>query len=288
MSGPTRQQLVLLKAIQNQAVAAKKMKDHARARHEATGEQASPSWFDTFRAHAMLRQELDNAALAAGIAPVWIEQSRKAGELGMRWSKGRHWREPAPVQREKLLADLETQARQVQDMAAVAARFGERGRQAEVGTARLFDRKLRILAQRVTAVAAVLEVTAAEAERLWGEPSWARAARSVRDASAEVLARRWRGHVRADTRSLELQAKALADCGAARTDEPLSVPSMLARIHAHLASQSSPPPEVTGAGPQIAAAIDVAGMSEHTATQFEPAVGMPQFSSPASTSGVEP
>ncbi|MBF6331818.1 hypothetical protein [Nocardia transvalensis] len=205
---PTPRQVKMLKAIH-----AQQMTERKGAFGRDRGAQ-SASWDEQRVADARLVRELENVAAAAGVPREWIEQARERGASGLPWNTRLNWRVPEPVERADVLATLAADVRQVQELATLVAAYGDEGRLREVGTAQLIDRKLRILGQRVAALAWALDITASEAERLWGaESHWTAATASVRSASATSVAERWRAHARSDTTSLDLQATALAKCG---------------------------------------------------------------------------
>ncbi|MRH92947.1 hypothetical protein GFY24_36955 [Nocardia sp. SYP-A9097] len=291
MSKPTRMQTKVLKAVHVHAATARVMQDRAKATQQTTGQSPPASWYQDVHGRAVLRQELENAATAAGIPAVWVAQVRERGDLGMRWRADVHWRAPQFIDRDQLLKNLEQQVRGVQDMAAVAAVHGERGAKSEVGTAQMFDRTLRVLTQRINAVAAVLEVSATEAEQLWGAHTWSTAAEGVRDHNHDTLADRWRAHARTDTTDLALQAKALTDAGITAGTRALPAPSDMTELIRAQLSPTTPPETGTGPaepGAQITEAIEVAGITSDTATELVITDSPDQ--SPATTTdlGIEP
>ena len=291
MSKPTRMQMKVLKAVHGQAAMARVMQDRAKARQQATGNPPPSSWYEDFHGHALLRQQLENAAAAAAIPTAWVEQCRHRGDLGMRWRADVHWRDPERVDREHSLAELEQQVRHVQEMAAVAAVYGERGAGAEVGTAQLFDRKLRVLAQHARAMASVLDLSAGEADRLWGERSWASATAAVRDLDAAALVKRWRAHASADTTDFALQVKALGDAGLPPERgvwERLTPARMIEEVRTRLSATPHERGTHPQAGAQIGEAIDAARIRSDANTSLE----LDTIPAPApaaeTTPGIEP
>ncbi|MFE3757932.1 hypothetical protein ACFXO9_26795 [Nocardia tengchongensis] len=271
-SKPTRMQMKVLKAVHTQAAMARVMQDRAKARQQATGHPPPSSWFEDFHGHALLRQQLENAAAAAAIPAAWVEQCRQRGDLGIRWRADLHWREPDSVDRELSLAELARQVRHVQGIAGIAATYSERGARAEVGTAQLFDRKLRVLAQHARAIASVLDISSHEADRLWGRHTWASVAENVRGLEDAALAARWRAHANANTTNFALQAKALGYAGLppetglwAQFDPAHMVDEIRTRLSARTSQQGSTPQP----GTQITEAIDVAGIDADTNTPLD-------------------
>ncbi|WP_280335690.1 hypothetical protein [Nocardia wallacei] len=259
---PTPAQAKVLKAIQRQLADMQRMVDRAEESRDHTGAWPSAAWSDDLDDRARRHHELARAAAAAGVPQAWIDQVRTRGEYKLPWRVDLHWREPDSPDRATLLDRFHRQVQQVQDMAAVAAAHAERGARAEPGTASLFDRRFRLLAQRLGAMAALLKISSSEAEQLWGEHTFAAAADSVRDATPDQLARRWHDHVRADTAHLALQAHALSDAGIsaglARRPPP-TAEDMVHRVHDLLATADLPAP--SPGGREIAAAADAVGIT---------------------------
>ncbi|MET9491162.1 hypothetical protein [Nocardia sp. NPDC006630] len=264
-------QVKILKAVHVHAATVRVMQDRAKATQQSTGQVPPASWYEDLHGRARLWQALENAAADAGVPAAWITQCRQRADLGMAWRGDLHWRETQFIDRDQLLSDLRQKVRHVQDMAAVKAVYGERGAQSEVGTAQMFDRKLRVLSQRINAVAAVLEVSEAEAEQLWGAHSWSAAAESVRDHSPLTLAGRWRAHARTETTELALQAIALDDAGIAPGAQALPEPGDMTELIQHHLSAVTPPELSAVAaepGAQITEAIDAAGITSDTSTEL--------------------
>ncbi|WP_157186810.1 hypothetical protein [Nocardia jiangxiensis] len=197
-------------------------------------------------------RELEAAAVAGGVPREWIDQTRYRGELGMTWRADLHWRDHAPIDRPQLLTNLGNEVRQVREIAAVAAAYGQRGALAEAGTSQLFARNLDTLARRVAAIAHLLNLTTSEAEHLWGrENDWAAAAHRVSGASEASLKDRWRTFARLDTRTAACQVAALSDAGigAGVAGNPApSAPHIVQRIQRHLHDSPGHP----AAGPAVA------------------------------------
>ncbi|MCM6774428.1 hypothetical protein NDR87_14180 [Nocardia sp. CDC159] len=273
MPTPTARQIKVLKAIHAAHATAREAENSATA-----GSARGLAW-DERRVEAVrLGREVENLAAAAGVPPEWIEQVRTRGASGLPWNPRLNWRIPEPVDRTDVLTRLSADVRQVQDIAALVASHGEEGRRREVGTAQLIERKLRILGQRVAAVAWILDITADEAEQLWGAHShWIAAAASVRTASTEAVVGRWRAHARSDTSGLDQQAQALTKAGLTgrRTEHGPPTPAEVVQVVRNLLTH--PPTPLTAphssardvaaereSGPAIAAAIAVVEFSAVT------------------------
>ncbi|MFB8004883.1 hypothetical protein [Nocardia sp. NPDC056000] len=290
MNKPNRIQARVLKAVHDQAAIARLMQDRANALQDITGDPLPTSWFDDFHARGVLRQALENVAADAGIPSAWVEQCRQRGELGMRWRADLHWRDTKVVDRDQLLNKLEAHVRHAQDMAAIATVYGERGARAEVGTAQLFDRGLRLLSYRINAVAHVLGVSEREADRLWGAQSWSGAADSVRDGDIDAFVQRWRAHGRSIADEVVLQAKALDTAGV--TAGPHALPNaagMTALIRAHLSPTPTQSPSADAVpGTRISEAIDAAGLTDDTSTEFAATEDRPEPATAPTMPGIEP
>ncbi|MEU6585895.1 hypothetical protein [Nocardia sp. NPDC046763] len=290
-SKPTRMQMKVLKAVHNQAAMARLMQDRANVQEQTTGQARPNSWYEDFHGHALLRQQLENAAAAAAIPHAWIEQCRERGDLGMRWRADLHWREPVLIPRNQFLAELEGQVRHLQGMAAVAATYGEIGARAEVGTAQLFDRKLRVLAQHARAIASVLTISAEEADRLWGEHTWDVATATVRDLDASALGKRWRGYAGIYTTDLALQAKALGDVGLPPESgvwERMTPAHMIEEVRTRLSATPREPGVDSPSGTQIGEAIEVAGIPIEVDTPLDVDTIATHAPATETTPGIEP
>lgn len=291
MIRPTRTQLKLLKAVHKHAVAVGQIQRQAKLQQLRTGQPPPSSWYEDFHGRGVLRHELANAARAAGIPAEWIAQCETRGELRQPWTNRLHWREPATVaDRTQVLASLEREVRTFQDRVAVLAVHGERAARSEVGTAQMVDRRLRVMRQWLGGLAGTLDITADEADRLWGPSSWNAAADSVRAADTDSLDQRWRRFARTDLTSYGLQAKALMAAGF--DVDAIGMPTLDAMtgvVAAHLSNTAGEVPGAVATGSRISRAIDAAGIGK--ATDHIPDV-VPSLSgpmqSPSSVSEVEP
>ncbi|WP_157120965.1 hypothetical protein [Nocardia miyunensis] len=262
MSKPTRIQLRLLKAIGTQAQSA--FTDTRTAqRADQEGRPLTVGWYEDVRRRSELRGALESAASAGAVPPEWIDQARTRGELGMAWRRDLHWRDPAPIDRAALVAELGSDVLSVLGMAAVGAAYSEHGARSEVGTARLFDTKLRLLGQRVRAVSTLLAVTAEEAAP-WHEDRLLTAlARTVDHARPGEVATWWRSYAGADRGPYVAQAHALAHAGITAPDAAHTLPppeQIAARMRELLTAGStrSPDRQPTAAPQQIAVIVGAA------------------------------
>ncbi|MGV9678778.1 hypothetical protein ACWDSJ_26140 [Nocardia sp. NPDC003482] len=293
---PTARQLRLLKEIHAQYVTAATPASFPRA--------AGRTGWDARRVEAArLGRGLETVAAAAGVPGEWVEQVRERGTQRLPWNRRLNWRVPARVTpRAESLARLASEARQAQDVAAVIAGYGDRGRRGEVGTAQLIDRKLRALAQRIAALSWVLEVTPGEADQLWGAQSgWKAVIDSVRGSSVADLAERWRAHARSYTVALEREVAALSAAGMTGEEAQLGsrAPDVLVRISRNLLGHTASPVRPSSAaestasptaGHAIAAAATAAVEFSHlpdTEVVFTPPCGPPR-NPPFLMPGIEP
>ncbi|MBF6176046.1 hypothetical protein [Nocardia blacklockiae] len=275
---PTRVQVQVLKAVQNHAAQIHRMVGRAERAYAHTATSPPPEWYRDLEHKVRVQEALEAAVLSAGTPPEWVEQVRERGKLGMSWRAQLHWRATTPTDRQVVAARLRAEIERVQDLAALAAAYGERGAHTEPGTASLFDRELRRSGDRVGVLTAVFDPSDTEAEQLWGEHTWTAAADSVRGADDGELAARWRAHVRADTTISTQQATALADAGLTAHLATRRAPSpaqMVHRLRGLLHAEPDPAPADTGH--QIAAAIDAAALTTG-----------PESDSTTTTSGAPP
>ncbi|MCX4098425.1 hypothetical protein [Nocardia sp. alder85J] len=260
MSKPSRIQLKLLKAIGTQA---QSVFTDTRTTQEADreGRPLPVGWYEDVRRRGELRGALDNAAAAGAVPPEWIDQVRTRGELGMAWRHDLHWREPAPIDRAALVSQLGSDVLGVLGMAAVGAAYGERGARSEVGTARLFDTKLRLLGERVRALSTLLAVTAQEAAPWHEDRLLSAVARTVSHAGPDEVATWWRSYASADRGSYEGQARALAHAGITAADAAPTLPppeQIVARMHDLLTAGPGPDRHHSAAPKQIAVIVGTA------------------------------
>ncbi|MGF6888045.1 hypothetical protein ABIA39_006558 [Nocardia sp. GAS34] len=260
MSKPNRIQFRVLKAIGTEAVAAfTAARTAQRAAQE--GRQLTAKWHEDVRRRGELRGALESAAWAGGVPPEWIEQARTRGEYGMAWRRDLHWREPAPIDRATLVSELGTDALSVLGMAAVGAAYSEQGARSEVGTARLFDRKFRLLGERVRAVSTLLAVTAEEAAPWHNDRLLTAVAGTIGHASSDELLTWWRSYAGADRGSYEGQAYALAHAGIAGTVTAHTLPApeqIVAQMRDLFTTATGPDRHRIGAPKQIANTIAAA------------------------------
>jgi hypothetical protein len=264
---PTRVQFRMLKAICTEGEMA--FRD-ARA---GQTRPMNPTKVEASRRHMALRVSLESAAVAGGVPQEWIGQARARGDLGMKWRRDLHWRDPAPISRSTLLTALGEDAFTVLGTAAVAAAHGERGARAEVGTAQLFDRKFILITNRFRALVNLLEVTPAEAASWNDQRLLSAVADTVRNAGPAEVADWWRSYARQDRTEHEWQARALQHAGITAADGEHVFPTaeqIRQRMVQVLATGSPPDPSSDRAGGHaIAAAIKIAGVTSEAAGDLD-------------------
>ncbi|MBY8858615.1 hypothetical protein K7711_19205 [Nocardia sp. CA2R105] len=302
MNKPSTLQKRVLRAITEEAMAARKLLAHTES---DTGRRMDGARSPAHHRQVLKIRELEAAAVAGGVPREWIDQTRYRGELGMTWRADLHWREHAPIDRPQLLTNLGNEVRQVREIAAVAAAYGQRGALAEAGTSQLFARNFDTQVRRVAAIAHILNLSADETEHLWGREShWAAEANRVREMSAAALKDRWRTVARADTRSAAVLVSALTDAGIGAEMAGNPAPSaahMVQRIWQQLREPTSPA-VVTGSSPgdlraefsavegnQIAESVDAAGLGGNLRPVFRsPADPDPSPPTGVGLGGLEP
>ncbi|MFI9508602.1 hypothetical protein [Nocardia sp. NPDC052566] len=238
MDKPTRAQARVLKHLQNQSVELHKMIAAATERTH-TGETVPQTWYEHFHGRAVLHEELQRAAVAAGIPRTWIDHVKERGERNVRWRKELYLRAPEPVDRPKRLAALGADVQRLREWTTVHAAYPGIGGQSEAATASDVDRALHALWARSAAVAHILGVTREEAETLWGTTqNWVDTANETIAGieREQPLSQRWRDIANADTLAYALQAVALKHAGitAATPSAPPDTAETIPRIRAVL------------------------------------------------------
>ncbi|MGO4613020.1 hypothetical protein AB4305_03590 [Nocardia sp. 2YAB30] len=280
MRTPTRVQVKVLKSLQNWSVTVTSMLAEATRHQQQTGQRPPQSWYENFHDHAILREEMTNAAYDAGVPRAWTNHVRERGQRGVRWRADLYLRAPDAVDWDWVLSSLDADVARLREWTALDAVYGPIGARDEVSAAVGFDRNLRVLRARTAGVANLLGLGAEQGHQLWGsEPDWVAAGVAMLDGVAvEGLAQRWRQAVSTDTRAYALQARALAEAGIA-IDTAVALPS-----HEQLgppigAALTPPQPLFQSAatpGADIETAIGAANLTYSTDT--ETVIGAPTFS----------
>jgi hypothetical protein len=226
MRTPTRTQVQVLKSLQNRSVTVTSMLAEATRHQQQTGQRPPESWYEDFHDHAILREELTNAALAGGVPRTWTDHVRERGQRGVSWRADLYLRTPDALDWDRVLSSLDADVQRLCEWTALAAAYGPIGARAQVGAAAGFDRNLRGLRTRIAGVANLLGLNAEQGHQLWGtEQDWVAAGVAMLDGvPVEGLAQRWHQAARTDTRAYALQATALAEAGIA-IDTAVALPS---------------------------------------------------------------
>ncbi|MFD4407578.1 hypothetical protein ACFWPH_32915 [Nocardia sp. NPDC058499] len=226
---PTPAQSKVLRWLQNQTVTAREMRMRETER-ERFGEPPARLVYQKMHRNAVLRHELQNAALAGGVPQTWLDHVRERAGKGIRWRPDLYLRIPEPsVDRDHLLAVLATDVHRLRQHIATAVGYGHIGAVREAGTATAFDRNLRALWTRTAAVTALLTTDTTEIGRVWGRAhDWKTVVGSTLATSGpDVLAQRWRSLAREDTSSYKRQAEVLAAAGITTDNHPIPAPATL-------------------------------------------------------------
>lgn len=225
---PTPAQAKVLRWLQNQTVTAREMRIR-ETEHEQFGEPPAPRVYQKMHRNAVLRHELQNAALAGGVPRTWLAHVRERAGKGMRWRPDLYLRIPEPVDRDHLLAALTTDVHRLRQHIATAVGYGHIGAVREAGTATAFDRNLRALWNRTAAVTALLTTDAREIGRVWGRTlDWkTTVASTLATTGPNTLVQRWRSLAREDTSSYKQQAEVLAAAGITTDNHPIPAPATL-------------------------------------------------------------
>ncbi|MEV0111350.1 hypothetical protein AB0H42_34185 [Nocardia sp. NPDC050799] len=197
---------------------------------ERFGEPPAPLVNQKMHRNAVLRHELQNAALAGGVPQTWLDHVRERAGRGIRWRSDLYLRIPEPpVDRDHLLAALTTDVHRLRQHIATAVGYAHIGAVREAGTAAAFDRNLRTLWTRTAAVTALLTTDTTEIGRVWGRaPGWKTAvASTLASTGPDILAQRWRSLAREDTSSYKQQAEVLAAAGITTDNHPIPTSATL-------------------------------------------------------------
>ncbi|NKY87557.1 hypothetical protein [Nocardia veterana] len=194
---PNAAQKALLRRLCAVAAQTRVLLDAARNDYE-TGALAEPAWFARLDALMARGAALAELGHAGGISQRWIDLARARGERGTRWRAPQRWPVPQPVQRDRLINDLATEARDLTDVVAVHAAYRARARSDEPESLRTrIEATAALRYERLTSIAALLDLIGPERDRIRPGPDaiWARAlAATVRDRALTQLAQQWRAH----------------------------------------------------------------------------------------------
>ncbi|MGV9822957.1 hypothetical protein [Nocardia xishanensis] len=286
MRAPTRAQVKVLKALQNQSVLVGAMLATATEHQQQTGQRPPRSWYAEFHDRAVARDALAEAAFAGGVPREWIDHVRERGGRGVGWRAELYLRTPEPVDWDRVLTHLNADVQRLREWTALHASGRPDGAGNPPGLATGMARNLHVLWARTTGVANLLGLTASHGRELWGSiEDWvAESAATLDGLPAEGVAQRWQQAARTDTTSYALQATALTEAGIATGTSP-AMPS-----HADIAAPTravltvAQPLFRAAPGADIEATIEAASLTYDS----EPDTTSAVFSDPAATHAWSP
>ncbi|MFC8529184.1 hypothetical protein [Nocardia sp. NPDC057227] len=222
MSGPTESQSRVLVALHRMSRTLTELSNDAAAQQAATGKRPERSWYEYFHHYAIDREALTEAAHAAAIPKTWTDHVRGRGVRGLAWVPGKRLPAPEPIDWDRVLGDLDTDIRRLQELAGLAADYQVHP---SAGSARLstaVDIHLRIMRARTTGIANVLGLTSDQGHEIWGaDQDWIHVAAShVADLTVIDRDARARELVRVDTTTYTTQNNTLHGAGISLTRTP--------------------------------------------------------------------
>ncbi|WP_288049538.1 hypothetical protein, partial [Nocardia sp.] len=231
MHSPSRLQAHLLRGIQNLAL------DHQQRRIEfsVSGQPAEVLAQLQIGERSLIL--LEQVAAGVGVPQAWIAYSRAAGERGDRWRPGQQLLGSGFVDRDRLLAGLGREVRELQHMAGVGAVFTRQGGLDSDVVAR-FRRVMGMTWQRLGAISHALGLTREEQHQVWarGDRHWSTAvADQVRAADARSVAQSWNRIVATDFSALTVPVIVLQAAGITAEDLAAAMPTSPDDMVTHVA-----------------------------------------------------
>ncbi|MEU2258118.1 hypothetical protein ABZ540_33650 [Nocardia xishanensis] len=281
MKEPTPAQVKVLGSVQNQSVHLAALNATATEHQQRTGQRPPPAWYAEFHHHAVNREALTEAALAAAVPRAWIDHVRERGERGISWHPDLYLRVPEPVEWDRVLGGLDRDVQRLREWTALDATHHPQPGTAD-GTG--LDANLRALHSRTVGVTNLFGLTAGQGRQLWGTAQdWVQGSVAMLDGvPAEGIAQRWQQAVRTDTSGYIRQATALAEAGIP-IDTAAALPR-LENLRARVGAAVAPPQPLfqlaLTAAEQIEAAVDAANLSYSPEADLESAAAPPVFSDP--------
>lgn len=255
---PSAAQKALLRRLSAVVAQTRAQLDTARTHWEA-GVLAEPSWFarlDTLMARGAALAELGHAG---GIPQRWIDFARTRGEKGLGWRTPQRWPVPQPVQRDRLIADLAAEARDLSDVVAVHAAYRVRARSDEPDSLRTrIEATTAVRHERLTSIAALLDLIGPERDRIRPalDPIWARAlAATVRVLNPVLLTQQWRAHAEHEPNSVAAY-RLLTDHGDIDFTPDSAIAPVPAVMVEHIAAALRLPPGLAAHDMHLGAATD--------------------------------
>ncbi|MFF0532897.1 hypothetical protein ACFYT3_31565 [Nocardia amikacinitolerans] len=280
MRSPTRAQVKVLKAVQNQSVNLSALHAAASEHQQQTGQRPPPAWFAEFHNHSVAREALTEAALAAAVPRAWLDHVRDRGARGIAWRADLYLRAPEPIEWDQVLGGLDRDVARLRAWTALDAAYPRAGD----GDGVRLEAHLRALHTRTAGVMNLLGLTAEQGQQLWGtDHDWVQASVAMLDGvTAEGVAQRWHIAVHTDINGYALQAAALAEAGIA-IDTAAALPP-LAELRAGIGAAVAPPQPLfrspAAAGHDVEAAVDAANLTYSPELDHETASAPPVFSDP--------
>ncbi|MEV0027907.1 hypothetical protein [Nocardia sp. NPDC050793] len=280
MKEPTPAQVKVLETVQNQSVHLNGLNATATEHQQRTGQRPPPAWYAEFHHHAVTREALTEAALAAAVPRAWIDHVRERGERSITWHPDLYLRAPEPIAWDQILDSLDRDVKRLREWTALDAAHPGPGAADGAG----LEANLRALNTRITGVANLFGLTAGQGRQLWGTTQdWVQGSVTMLDGlSAEGIAQRWQHAMRTDTGSYTQQATALAEAGIP-IDTAAALPR-LENLRARVAGAVQPPQPLfqsaRSAAEQIEAAVDAANLTYSPEADLESASAPPVFSDP--------
>ncbi|WP_216917953.1 hypothetical protein [Nocardia noduli] len=230
MDTPSRLQAHLLRGIQNLAL------DHQQRRTQLSESGPSADASAQLQIGERSLTLLEQVAAGVGVPQAWIAYSRAAGERGDRWRPGQQLLGSGYVDRDRLLAGLGREVRELQHMAGVGAVFTRHGGLDSDVVAR-FRRVMGMTWQRLGAMSHALGLTREEQHQVWarGDRHWSTAvAEQVRAADSRSVAQSWNRIVATDFSALTVPVVVLQAAGITAEDlhagMPISPDDMVAHV----------------------------------------------------------
>ncbi|MBY8862029.1 hypothetical protein K7711_36520 [Nocardia sp. CA2R105] len=266
--GPTRAQQGMLRQIHAAALSGTQILTRIRQHGEYHADIAPAQWYREFDATGERGQHLASLAHAGGIPDRWIEYARRAGELGEQWNRPR-WPNAEPVDRDRLMANLTTQARGLRDMTAVHVAYRDHASLREpTQTMVQMRHNTAVVWEHINGLAQLVGLDVDERARLWPghNARWLyTAAEAAHTLDPERLARRWRRYAAPLAPTAGLQVELLRAAGIATDSDDAALPpltTMTDQLATALASIREPVEHLaepnTGSGAAIGAAINSA------------------------------
>lgn len=222
MTQPTPDQARVLKAVQTRSVVIAELLTLAKAFDGL----APRAWLVSYHHHAIAREDLAAAAVAAGIPRTWIDRVRACGDTGIGWDAMSALGDPGPIDWDRILTDLTTDVARIQDWVALDTAYGQLGYPARDCASAGLRTGIDAVLMRTTGVVNLLGLPSDLTVELWGDLSdWARYGAAILDGvAAEQIVHRWHAATEFDTRAYAGQASVLVADAAIPIDIAAAIP----------------------------------------------------------------